>query len=252
MQINLSSVFIEIENFLFQLLFFLVLFPKTLIKGIINPKWIHNYITEELKKEQKEQFKEYMNPLYFFIAVYVIVNIAASTILKNITESDLHVFSAQGLTTSSIIFLLLPIPFAIALIKIAKKSVNNTEYRRAYYMQLIIFGIGLTLFILIGLLMIPLLKEEITGTSEPFVPKTLSLIATLIALPVFAVWFFATQTIVFYNEILFTQAAEGNKSKNWAKAVLFVILCLIIDIVLWANSNLIDNTVNTVIKSLGF
>ncbi|MCC6261911.1 MAG: hypothetical protein IT311_13715, partial [Anaerolineales bacterium] len=77
MQINLSDIFIEIENFLYQLLFFIVLFPKTVVQSILKPKWIHAYVTDELKKEQAAQFKEYMNPLYFFIVSFFVCTLIA-------------------------------------------------------------------------------------------------------------------------------------------------------------------------------
>lgn len=250
MQINLSSVFIEVENFLFQLLFFLVQFPKTLIKGILNPKWVHNHITDELKKEQHEQFKEYMNPLYFFIVVYVIVNLTASSILGGETQAGTQVFSAQGLAASSISFLLLPIPFSVALIKIVNRSVVSAEYRRTYYMQLIIFGISLVLFILTSLIALPLLAEE-TPAAGMTLAHTLSLLATLVAFPAFGIWFLVAQTIIFYNEAILAQTPVESNLRKLAKAIGLVALCSLFDIIIFMNSDLIDSVVNTVTQSFG-
>lgn len=250
MQINLSSVFIEVENFLFQLLFFLVQFPKTLIKGILNPKWVHTHTTDELKKEQHEQFKEYMNPLYFFIVVYVIVNLTASSILGGETQAGTQVFSAQGLAASSISFLLLPIPFSVALIKIVNRSVVNAEYRRTYYMQLIIFGISLVLFILTSLIALPLLAEE-TPAAGMTLAHTLSLLATLVAFPAFGIWFLVAQTIIFYNEAILAQPPAESNLRKLAKAIGLVVLCTLFDIIILMNSDLIDSVVNTVTQSFG-
>jgi uncharacterized protein YfeS len=44
---------------LYEVVVYLVLLPKTLVKVIIAPKWISPYIEAELRKDASERFNEY-------------------------------------------------------------------------------------------------------------------------------------------------------------------------------------------------
>ncbi|MCC7117343.1 MAG: hypothetical protein IT310_02365 [Anaerolineales bacterium] len=239
MQINLSDIFVEIENFIFQLLFFLVLFPKTVIQSVIRPKWIHGYVTEELKKAQNEQFKEYMNPLYFFILSYFISSLIAGVILTKIEPGASSLLSAQTLALSAIPYLFLPIPFALGLLFINRKPINEVEYKRAYYIQLIIMAIGFMLFLVICLFALPLL----TNQNGSLLTSAFYTLITLGGFVVATLWFLAAQTITFYNEILQAQTAVEKKSKLMLKAFLATIACSMADAILMANFGFIGDLI---------
>jgi hypothetical protein len=60
---------------LYEVVVYLVILPKTLIKVIIAPKWISPYIEAELHKDASERFDEYAAPMVFFVGFCVMPTI---------------------------------------------------------------------------------------------------------------------------------------------------------------------------------
>ncbi len=242
MQINLSTIFIEIENFIFQILFYLILFPKTFLRGIFKPAWIHQYITGELTKEQTDQFKDYMNPLYFFITNFMVALIIASNATELLAGGTKPFFTAQSILTGSVFYFILPIPFAIALIKISKKAVNAFEYRRAYYIQLVTFGITVFLCILLILLMA---QEQ---NKERYTLFFLEFVLLLILM----LWLVAAQIIIFYQEFLLneTEDTKANRFANLLRAIAVTVICFLADFIIIANFDEITNAARAAATTL--
>lgn len=239
MQINLSDIFIEIENFLYQLLFFIVLFPKTVVQSILKPKWIHSYVTDELKKEQAAQFKEYMNPLYFFIVSFFVCTLIAGVIVAEFETLGDSTSTLQAIALSGIPFLLLPIPFALGMLFVNRKPINEAEYKRVYYIQLILLSVGLILFMLIVLVSLPLLQES----ESSFIASALHTIIILLFSLGASLWFFGAQALAFYKEIQLHQTAAQTKTRVIFKALLATVICLIVDAIIMANFSSIGNLI---------
>src|SRR5687768_4200304 len=61
----------SIEELIYDVIFLLFQTPKTFIKIIINPRWISNYVKDELKNDN-DKFAEYLSPLMIWTISVVI------------------------------------------------------------------------------------------------------------------------------------------------------------------------------------
>lgn len=62
----------SLEKLAYRLLMWVILFPKTLLKIILNPGWVAEYVKGELQPEKKLPFNEYVSPILFFISITLI------------------------------------------------------------------------------------------------------------------------------------------------------------------------------------
>lgn len=64
---DLNKLFQFAEELLYQIALWAILFPKTLLKILVTPWWIPRYIAEEIRKEARDRFDEYMSPIMFLL-----------------------------------------------------------------------------------------------------------------------------------------------------------------------------------------
>lgn len=62
----------SLEKLAYRLLMWVILFPKTLLKIILDPTWVPEYVKGELQPEKKSPFNEYVSPVLFFVSIVLI------------------------------------------------------------------------------------------------------------------------------------------------------------------------------------
>lgn len=67
--VNLIDIFESIEQFAYKVLVWIVLAPKTLARIVIEPDWVPDYITGELREKEHNRFDNYFPPVFLIILV---------------------------------------------------------------------------------------------------------------------------------------------------------------------------------------
>jgi len=143
---DLSNVISTTENLLYQLTVWLVLLPRTLFRVVTRPTWIPNYVAGELGKPNEQQFDEYMTPLLFFVLLTIVPNLIANTYWPQYPYTDFatdrnFVGQAQHLSTQhrffvySLIWMLLPLSFALVHLFAQKKELSGSQLKPLFYSQ---------------------------------------------------------------------------------------------------------------------
>jgi len=145
MEINLSSILYDIENLLYEFFLDTALYPKTVLRAFLSPSWIHRYITEEWQKEQKERFKDYLNPLIFWIISYIIL-------LWAVSNSDEKPLTLEEFVIRLLVWSLFPIIYTAIMLRLRNISLNQRDFRRPLYIQMMTFGVHQTI---LGLILAP-------------------------------------------------------------------------------------------------
>lgn len=115
---NINDFLNDLEKLAYKILLWALFIPKTLLKIILDPNWVPGYIKQELSKDSKKAFDNYMSPVVLFIIVSlfpaIIININTPTLAtgngmvvyepKPYKENDLRnmVFTAEAKLSKSI------------------------------------------------------------------------------------------------------------------------------------------------------
>lgn len=75
---NIADFLDEIERLAYKILLWVLLLPKTLLKIILEPKWVPGYVKEELSGDSSAAFDRYMSPVVLFLIVTLIPAILLS------------------------------------------------------------------------------------------------------------------------------------------------------------------------------
>ncbi len=68
---NIFRLLLSLEEFLYELLLAIYFVPKTFVKITFNPSWIYGYVSEEMNKDTKIRFDDYVSPLLLFVVLVV-------------------------------------------------------------------------------------------------------------------------------------------------------------------------------------
>lgn len=69
---NITDFLNEIEKLAYKILLWVLLLPKTLLKIILDPKWVPGYVKKELGGDSENAFDNFMSPVVLFLVVTLI------------------------------------------------------------------------------------------------------------------------------------------------------------------------------------
>src|SRR5687768_6348795 len=78
---SLVGFFESVEKLAYKILLWIILIPKTLLRIIINPTWVPDYIKGELKQD-KSPFDEYISPIILMLVVALLPALIFSILPK--------------------------------------------------------------------------------------------------------------------------------------------------------------------------
>lgn len=76
MKDNIANVLEDFEKLAYKILMWVILVPKTVIKVVVDPGFVPEYVRGELKAEKGKQFDEYISPMLLYLGVTLLPAIA--------------------------------------------------------------------------------------------------------------------------------------------------------------------------------
>jgi len=141
MNLDLVGFIRSIEELIYEITTWVVLLPKTLIKVIINPGWIREYVTEEFKKEPEKRFDDYLSPFIFWFLLgvtpfllFVVINAENQEGIKQFTGD---IFEPGIILICNLIF---PIIYSAGMLIISKENIARISFRRPLYFEAMLFA----------------------------------------------------------------------------------------------------------------
>ena len=64
---NLTSIFDSIEKLAYDILIWILLVPKSLVKIVIDPGWVPRYVSKELKQKDENRFDDFLSPVILIL-----------------------------------------------------------------------------------------------------------------------------------------------------------------------------------------
>jgi len=137
-----------VEELIFEVGFWLLSYPKSLLKVIVHPGWVLRYVTNELVKDERERFDEYMSPALFYalsVAVVIVPRFeAVSRLYESAVSSPLYGLlsgSPEKLVASTAVILAVcPLAFAWVAGASSKLAISRSSLRAPLLCQFLIAG----------------------------------------------------------------------------------------------------------------
>jgi hypothetical protein len=140
----------SVEELIFQIATWLVLLPKTFLRVLTRPRWVPEYIDEELHKDAVERFGSQMSPVLFWVIVGLLPHMLTIDLLGSMSgsrvasEREWIRFLASSwearLMAISIFAFSGPLAFATAIARDRKETVSRDSLRSPFYAQCYAFA----------------------------------------------------------------------------------------------------------------
>lgn len=143
----------SLEDALYEVVMWVVLLPKTLVKVLLYPGWVQPYVTAEWKKDPGKRFEGFVSPMIFWFILGILPYAVWNPNLNG--RSAQHVSFAEPVQTTFLLnaFLLVIFPtyYAILLQRLNGEPIERSAVKRLFYIQcyvhtpIALFGLPLTL-----------------------------------------------------------------------------------------------------------
>jgi hypothetical protein len=101
---NIVDILKGLENLVVQLLLMIIYIPKTILKIISDPRWVIQYVDEELDKS--DRFEDYVSPVLLYLSTSVVLFIIISMIGSEevlINSENLQKLSPQNIEAEPVV-----------------------------------------------------------------------------------------------------------------------------------------------------
>ena len=228
MEFRLSDLLYEIEAILYQLFTWLAMYPKTLFKGFFRPGWVVTYVNDELSKDLKERFSEFLHPLIMWFFSILVIMWSATPSAEDASGTTIEEF---------FLFLILmatfPIIFTTIMLRAKRVPLTRDTFQRPLYIQMMIFGVFQTMFGLMLAIIMPMLELTTPTTDTGFLGLLVTILQLFYALMILVIFLIPLLWLPF-GEIVVLKKELDTK---WYRVLGWLLLGLVIISFIIANIN---------------
>lgn len=197
----------SLEDALYEVVMWVLLLPKTLVRVSLHPGWIQPYVTEEWGKKLDKRFQGYLSPMIFWFLLGILpyavwnpnFNIHSGTTPTFVgpTEST-FLLNAFGL----IIF---PTYYAVLLQRLRREPIEKDAIKRLFYIQCYVH----TPIVLLSVPLIFLFLNWISERVSPSAAMTVNPGLLFGYAGLMGVWIILVESVIIHAEL----------KTNWPRAV---------------------------------
>lgn len=134
---DFGKLFQSIEDAVYEVMVWIMLLPKTLIRSMFRPRWTIAYVNEEWEKKPEDRFDEFLSPVLLWLIVAVFP-LTVSTILQNGSiKSVQDVVGAlhDGLLSQALYALIIPFTYITWMEWMSDHPVKKSTLKRSFYIH---------------------------------------------------------------------------------------------------------------------
>jgi hypothetical protein len=125
----------SLDDFLYEVVGWIVFYPITLIRSVLNPIKMLRYSDRELLEPDNEQYTDTFNPPIFLLITLLIAYLLGKVIQPQIQLSNLIAKDTDLLLFRGLIFSIFPVLMAVDLLRHQGKRVDRVALRPLFYGQ---------------------------------------------------------------------------------------------------------------------
>jgi hypothetical protein len=125
----------SLDDFLYEVVGWIIFYPITLIRSILNPVEMLRYSDRELLEPDDEQYTDTFNPPIFLLITLLIAYLLGKVIQPQIKLSSLLSKDTDLLLFRGVIFSIFPVLMAVDLLRHQGKRIDRATLRPLFYGQ---------------------------------------------------------------------------------------------------------------------
>lgn len=211
---DLRSLISAIEDLFYDIVAWIALYPKTMLKVLLRPGWVQQYVSMEWLKPREERFRNHVNPAVFWFMSMILFTWGLS--------SEGMGFELEAFVLYLVLFAMLPAIFAGVTLMAQHISLSMDELRRPMYIQMLIFGAGQTLLAFLLAILDPLARGSLGH------PDYGDMINSLFVLFVGGIWFVLVLAIFVWVPVAETLVFLRELRRPFFKTIGWVLLGLLL------------------------
>jgi hypothetical protein len=146
---NFLSIIQTLESLLLEFILLLIFLPKTLLRVVLHPSWVSDYLQQELAREEDDRFNDYSSPMamFLFLGAIPIFVFFSSTSGETISIPFVQGSKTYELTMlqyfifTSLLMLVGPLYMSLANLFFKKLPFNKKNLRRIILSQAYIWTV---------------------------------------------------------------------------------------------------------------
>lgn len=134
---DFGKLFQSVEDAVYEVMVWILLLPKTLIRSLFRPRWVIQYVNEEWEKKTEDRFDEYLSPVLLWLMVAVLP-LTVSTLVQNGNIKTVHDLVAalhDGLLSQTLYAMIIPFTYITWMEWIGNRSIRKSTLRRSFYIH---------------------------------------------------------------------------------------------------------------------
>jgi hypothetical protein len=134
---DFGKLFQSVEDAVYEVMVWILLLPKTLIRSMFRPRWAIQYVNEEWEKMPEDRFDEYLSPVLLWLIVAVLP-LTVSTLVQNgniKTVQDLVEALHDGLLSQTLYAMIIPFTYITWMEWMSNRSIRKSTLRRSFYIH---------------------------------------------------------------------------------------------------------------------
>jgi hypothetical protein len=125
----------SLDDFLYEVVGWIVFYPITFIRSVLNPVELLRYSDRELLEPDDEQYTDTFNPPIFLLITLLIASLLGKVIQPQIKLSGLLSKDTNVLLFRGVVFSIFPVLMAVDLLKHQGKRIDRVVLRPLFYGQ---------------------------------------------------------------------------------------------------------------------
>ncbi|HTF63116.1 MAG TPA: hypothetical protein VK638_10440 [Edaphobacter sp.] len=125
----------SLDDFLYEVVGWIVFYPITFIRSVLNPVEMLRYSDRELLEPDDEQYTDTFNPPIFLLTTLLIASLLGKVIQPQIKLSGLLSKDTDVLLFRGVVFSIFPVLMAVDLLKHQGKRIDRVALRPLFYGQ---------------------------------------------------------------------------------------------------------------------
>ena len=134
---DFGKLFQSIEDAVYEVMVWIMLLPKTLIRSMFKPRWTIEYVNEEWEKKPEDRFDEFLSPVLLWLIVAVFP-LTVSTVLQNgsiKSIQDLMGALHDGLLSQALYAMIIPFTYIAWMEWMSSRPVKKSTLKRSFYIH---------------------------------------------------------------------------------------------------------------------
>jgi hypothetical protein len=132
---DFAKLFKSVEDAIYEVMVWLLLLPKTLIRVTFRPRWAMKYIDEEWGKKPDERFDEYLSPVMLWLLSAVIPLTLAFILSRPDIKSAQDFLKAlsNDIYSTTLYMMLIPFMYIVWVEWLNKTPVRRSSLKVSFY-----------------------------------------------------------------------------------------------------------------------